>query len=60
MEPRVILKMQFLDEMRRTGAGAQVMLDNFSLLAVCRFVLLFLPLVSVDFGFCYPSSLMGP
>ncbi|XP_049672320.1 regulator of telomere elongation helicase 1 isoform X3 [Accipiter gentilis] len=23
MEPRVILKMQFLDEMRRTGAGAQ-------------------------------------
>lgn len=49
MEPRVILKMQFLDEMRRSGAGAQVMLGSFSLLAVCMFVSLVLPLVLLGF-----------
>lgn len=60
MEPRVILKMQFLDEMRRSGAGAQVRLGSFSLLAVGMFVSLVLPLVPVGFGFCYPLSLVGP
>lgn len=44
MEPRVVLKMQFLDEMRRSAAGAQVVLSSFLLLAACRFLLLFLPL----------------
>lgn len=58
MEPRVILKMQFLDEMRKSGAGAQVRLGCFSLLAVCMFVSLVLPLVPVAFGFCYPLSLV--
>lgn len=56
MEPRVILKMQFLDEMKRSGAGAQVRLGSFSLLAVGKFVSLFSLLSQWVLGFVTPSA----
>lgn len=45
-EPRVVLKMQFLNEMKKSSMGAQVMLGSYNFLAACRFVVPFSLLVS--------------
>lgn len=60
-EPRVVLKMQFLNEMKKSSMGAQVILGSYSFLAVCRFVVpFFFLLVSMDFGFSsQPCEIMN-
>lgn len=45
-EPRVVLKMQFLNEMKKSSMGAQVILGSYNFLAACRFVVPFSFLVS--------------